>query len=258
MKCKQILVSMVLLIVLIPLLSTNMKAGVKEKHLEKGKKIFEKVIAALGGAEKIKDIKNVSTKGVSAQLSILKPGEKIKMDSETVMEYPDKLRYTIKGTRGLVTIIINGDEGWMVIPPKPMEPMSKQDINSELAFIQRDPFHIYRNLHQYNIQWIGEKNVAGTMAIDLFLTGPTEFHLFIHPKTYLPVGLSYGGTVPNRPEPLERVEIHSDYKEVDGIKVAFKIILNEAGKKVMEFTLKEIKFNIKLEKHFFKVKETGE
>ncbi len=258
MKSKHILVSMVLFIALIPLLSTNMKAGVKEKRLEKGKKIFEKVIAALGGAEKIKDIKNFSTKALSAQLSILKPGKIIKMDSETVMEYPDKLQYMIKGTRGQVTIIINGDEGWMQIPPKSMEPMSKQDLKSELAFIQRDPIHIYQNLYQYNIQWIGEKNVEGTMAIDLLLTGPTEFHLFIHPKTYLPVGLSYGGTVPNRPEPLERVEIHSDYKEVDGIKVAFKIILNEAGKKVMEVTLKEIKFNIKTGENFFKIKKTGE
>jgi len=258
MKSKQILVSMVLLIVLIPLLSIDMKAGVKEENLEKGKMIFEKVIAALGGAEKIKNIKNTSSKAVSNQFSVLQPGKIFKLDSETVVEYPDKIRYMIKGIRGLVTIIVNGDEGWMQIPPKSMEPMSKQDSKSELAFIQRDLVFIYQNLHQYNIQWLGEKNFEGSMAIDLLFTGLTEFHLFIQPKTYLPVGLSYEGTVPNRPEPLERVEIYSDYKEVDGIKLAFNVILKEAGKKVVEVTLKEVKFNIQIEKDFFTVKKTDE
>ncbi len=258
MNSRKFLVSLVLLIFCSLVYVVEVRALCTQEpgpaeSLKRGKETFEKVISAMGGAEKINKIKNISTKTENIRITL--SGERLKMDAASVIEYPDKLWYTIAGIRGQVIMAVDGDEGWILIPPKPMEPMSEQDIQSEIAVIQRDPFYIYRNLDQYNIQLLGEKDVAGTMALDLHITGPTEFHLFIDPKTYLLTALSYVGTIPNRPEVIERVEIYSDYKEVDGIKMAFRVILNSAGKRVVEATLRELKFNIETGKDFFKVKK---
>ncbi|UCH98134.1 MAG: hypothetical protein JSV88_15130 [Candidatus Aminicenantes bacterium] len=249
---KKILVPMMVLFIF--LFHVYAGVGSEQASLEKGRKIFEKAIAAMGGAEKIKKIKNISYD--TDLIRITSKGEKVTIHSLAVLEYPDKCRYSIDAPRGQVIMIVNGDEGWQLFPPNPMEPMPEDGIKSQLATMQKDPLYISQNLHRYKFQLVGEKNFAGKKAIALHLTGPTEFNLFIDPNTYLPVGVSYREGILASLNIAEMEDIFFDYRVVDGIKIPFKYITNGDGKKMAEAVVKELEFNIKTGEDFFKAKKS--
>jgi hypothetical protein len=231
---------------LLPVICTSILSGQTE-----GKKVFGKVIAALGGAEKIKNMKNFVQK-----VEITRKNRRLgdfQFNAVVVIQYPDKILYTLRSTRGHVIMAVDGTEAWQRLPPKSMEPMSDKDIEYEMTLILRDPFYIAQNPHLYKIEYKGEKDFGGKKAIDLFITGPSDFHLFIDPKTYLPVGDSYYGELPTGPDPVEQREFYTDYKEFDGIKVPVHITL-KAGDDLMTGTLFDVKFNIPVEKDLFKGK----
>ncbi|UCH96135.1 MAG: insulinase family protein [Candidatus Aminicenantes bacterium] len=214
--------------------------------LKKGKIIFEKVIAAMGPPGKIKNLKNASYKLDLIQVS---PMGEMKMEAEGVIQYPDKSKFSINTPQGQVIIIIAGGKGWMKIQGNTM-PMPEVQRKAQSDDILRDPFYVYQNLDKYNVQMIGEKRFNGTNVFDLLITGPSQFHLFIDPKTYLPYGASYQQVTQTGPSEIE--EFVSDYQGVDGIKLPFKSIKKANGKKAGEVIVKEVKFNITVDKDFFK------
>lgn len=240
------MVSSVVLMLLLPLICTSILSGQSE-----GKKVFGKVIAALGGAEKINNIKNFLLK---VEITRKIPRGKFQFNAVVVIQFPDKILYTLRSTRGHVIMAVDGTRAWQQLPPKSLEPMSDQDREYEMTLIVRDPFYIAQNLHQYKIEYMGEKDCAGKKAIDLFITGPSDFHLFIDPKTYLPVGDSYYGDIPTGPDPVEQREFYSDYKEIDGIKIALHTTLEAGENDLLKGTTVEAKFNIPVEKDLFKGK----
>jgi hypothetical protein len=246
MRSKKMMLSSVVLMLLLPVICTSILSGQTE-----GKKVFGKVIAALGGAEKIKNIKNFLLK---VEITRKIPRGEFQFNAVVVIQFPDKILYTLRSSKGHVIMAVDGTEAWQRLPPKSMEPMSDQDRKYEMTLILRDPFYIAQNLHQYKIEYMGEKDCAGIKAIDLFITGPSDFHLFIDPKTYLPVGDSYHGVLPTGPDPVEQREFYSDYKETDGIKYSRYVTLEAGDNDLMKGTTVDIKFNIPVERDLFKGK----
>ena len=69
-----------------------------------------------------------------------------------------------------------------------------------------------------------------------------EVRLFVDPKTGLLAGKSYVGSNMGGP-PGEVVEAYSDIREVDGVKMAFRVIRSSNGKKTAEQKVSELKIN---------------
>ncbi len=245
MRSKKIMLISVVLTVLFTVIGTSIFS-----EQTQGEKIFEKVITAMGGAEKIKNVKNVLQK---LEITRKNPQGNFAFNAVVVVQYPDKLLYTLRSRKGHVIMAVDGTEAWQQLPPKSLEPMSEVDRNYEMTLIYRDPFYIYQNPHQYKIEHKGSRDYAGISAIDLSLTGPDDFHMYIDPQTDLPVGVSYLGSVPGVDEPVEQKEVYSDWKEAEGIKMPFHVNL-EAGNDFMEGTTVEIRFNIPVENDIFKGK----
>lgn len=254
MKPKKIFVPIVVLIFVIPLICQDMNAGLKKENLEKGKKIFEKVIEAMGGPGKINKIKNVYFK--IEMLRIISPTKSTTLNVETIYEYPDKYWYSAALGDQTVVMILDGDQGWLKSPPKnTFIAMKEENLKYIKPMISRDPFCIFLYPDRYNIQFTGEKELTGKTVLDLFITGPTEFHMLVDPKTYLPVGYTYKEEIPQISTGLaEEEETWHDYKKVDDITMPFKIVLKIDGKKSAEAHIKEIKFNIKTGENFYKAR----
>ena len=216
--------------------------------LEKGKKVFEKTIAALGGANKINTVKNFSS---TMSLTQVTPMGEMAMDGVLTVAMPDKLHMTLNTPGGDVAIVINGDKGNMKSPmgAMPLPPAQRKEM---LANSKRDPIYIAQHINDYKIQYIGKAKFSETKAIDLFLSeGDMQFHLYLNHETLLPLGTSYQGNTPQGPAAIEQFD--SDYKEVDGIKVPHKSIGKADGKKQSEVVIKEMKFNVEVEEGLFKV-----
>jgi len=245
MNSKKIMLVSVVLTVLFTVIGTGILSAQTQ-----GETIFGKVITAMGGAEKIKNVKNVLQK---LEITRKNPRGNFAFNAVVVVQYPDKMLYTLRSRKGHVIMAVDGTESWQQLPPRPMEPMSEVDRNYEMTLIYRDPFYIYQNLHLYKIEHKGNRDYAGISAIDLSLTGPADFHMYIDPQTDLPVGVSYLGPVPGIAEPVEQKEVYTGWKEADGIKMPLHTTL-EAGDDFMEGNTVEIRFNIPVENDIFKGK----
>jgi outer membrane lipoprotein-sorting protein len=259
MNAKKAVVSMIVMLLMV---LSYVYAGTVNTGAE-GKQVFKKTIAALGGAEKINGIKNISYK-----IDVLRYSEEGKfvgsMDSKSVIEYPDKYWYSshavqIDKVEFDVILTVDGNEGWVYFSEKgkprgKWQPMPEKDAKSQLTNIRREPLYISQNLDKYNIKSNGEKDFGGKKAIELLITGLYTFQLYIDPKTHLPAGCLYWEVSQADPEPVENKEIYSGYKGVDGISIPFKQTLMIKGQKWAEVTIKKVTFNTKLEKDFFKGK----
>ncbi|OQX94752.1 hypothetical protein B6I21_09010 [candidate division KSB1 bacterium 4572_119] len=227
------------------------KADVKRvaataESLEKGKLVFKKAIAAMGDFDKIKQLKNFISKLSLTQ--VMGPNE-FSMEGELTSQYPDKTFMKLNTPGGEVTMTINGNKGVMKSPmgagPLP-EPQRKAMMDNA----KRDPLYIAKYLDDYQIQYIGKAKFADKEGIDLLFTGKDNtFHMYFDIETMLPMGTSYQETLPTGPATVE--EITDDFREVDGIKVAFHSVGIANGNKQSEATVKEIKFNVSLDEKIF-------
>jgi outer membrane lipoprotein-sorting protein len=214
-----------------------------------GKEIFEKVIKAIGDPEKIKNIKNISYKFDFTQIT---PEGEMKMEGEIVTEFPDKIKYSILTPGNQFSMIVNGKKGWLKSQGKKIKRMPKEQRESFIRGIKRDPFYIIQNFDQYEIQLKREKNIDSTKDITLLITGPTKLQILIDPKTNLPIAAKYQEMIQAGSAEVE--EVFSFYKKVDGINIPFNIVGKSNDKKNLEINIKEMKFNIEIEKDFFKGK----
>lgn len=259
MNLKKVMVSVMVILLMV---LSYVYAGTGNAGAD-GKQIFEKTITALGGAEKINNIKNVSYKILVRRYS--EEGKFVgTLDTNTVIEYPDKYWYSghavqIDKVEFDVILTVDGNEGWVYFSEKgkprgKWQPMPEKDARSQLTNILREPLYISQNPDKYNIESNGKKDFGGKEAIELLVTGLYTFKLYIDPKTYLPAGCLYTEVSQADPEPVENKEIYSDYKAVDGISIPFKQTLMIKEKKWAEVIIKDVTFNKELEKDFFKGK----
>jgi hypothetical protein len=243
MKSKKIMVVSVVLTVLFTVICTGILSAQTQ-----GEEIFGKVITAMGGAEKIKNVKNILQK-----LEITRKNKRgnFAFNAVVVVQYPDKMLYTVRSSKGHVLMAVDGTKAWQQLPPKSLEPMSDEDRKYEMTLIWRDPFYIYQNLDQYKIEYKGNRDYAGKSAIDISITGPADFHMYIDPQTDLPLGVSYMGPVPGVNEPVEQKEVYTGWKEADGLKIPLNATLEASDDFMTGYTV-DVQFNIPVEKDLFK------
>ena len=251
MNFKKIVVLGTALLIFSPALYAELpeQAGGKD-----GKAIFQKVIAALGGQEEIAKIKNYYSE-VDLTYYLYNPDRQNTFGTQNYIQYPDKNRYIATTPKYTVLITADGNQGWVQNPPENVfKPMRKEDTRAQLVPVRKDPICIAQYIGQYDIKLLGEKEFAGKKAIVLSFTGPEDFNFYIDPQTYIPMGSTYRATIIGSAEPvmLETEEIYSDYQEVSGVKIPFKIITNEDGRIVVLAVTKKIKFNLEFEKDLFK------
>lgn len=219
-----------------------------EETLKKGRECFKMAMAAIGDVEKLKKIKNYSSK---VDLTQKTPMGEMKLAAKATIEFPDKARFSMTTPGGEMLMVLNGDKGMMEHPGGSM-PMPDVQKKALLGALFRNPFNLVKNLDQLKIQYIGEKDFADTKAINLFIfDAEHKFHFYLNSKSHLPVGITYQGMT--QAGPAQKEEVFSDYREVEGLKMWFKIVTKANGEKESESSVKEIKFNVPLEEDHFAV-----
>ena len=79
--------------------------------------------------------------------------------------------------------------------------------------------------------------------------------LYFDQKTHQLLLMSIKFTEPKTNEDIEQKYFFSDYKEVNGLSFAHKVIIHENGEIVEERDIKTIEINPKVESDFFEIKK---
>jgi len=202
--------------------------------VERGKKLLERVQQAVGGADKLAAIQDV-TETVELNMAAMPAGMKVKQTNLWVA--PDSFRQESQLPFGKVVVYSDGKSGWMSTPQgvRPLPGAQLKQVREELF---RNYFRLL--LSDREADRIVVSPEPGVLEISD--QSGNSVRLFIDGKTGLPAKEVYSAEQPvGPPGPME--EIFDEFDQAGGIKAPKKITVNQNGKKYGELTVEEYKFN---------------
>jgi zinc protease len=202
--------------------------------LERGKKLIERVQQAVGGADKLEAVQDVSE---TVDLSMTAMPAGMKMRQTNIWAAPDYFRQESQLPFGKVIVYSDGKSGWMSTPQgvRPLPGPQLKQVREEL----------FRNYFRLLLSdRMPDRTVSSAEAglVEISDRAGNSVKLFVDEKTGLPAKEIYVMEQPVGPAgPME--EIFEDFTEAGGLKAPKKITVNQNGKKFAELTVEEYKLN---------------
>jgi zinc protease len=164
--------------------------GAKAEKVEKptasnteGKAMAAKVVAALGGEEKLAAVKSLKAKLTLTQKT---PQGDFSMPMETVIVFPDHLHAEMQTPNGAMNIVVTPDAAFMAIPGQGMRDFPAAQKTETLDQIKRDPIFIAGHWKDPNVFFTaaGTEKVGDveTRIVDVNAAG-AAIRWFVDPKT---------------------------------------------------------------------------
>jgi zinc protease len=204
-------------------------AKVDSDSLNKGKQLLQKVQQAVGGGDKLAAVKDVVQSG-EIQLDASVGG--IKMKQTNYWLAPGLFRQEAEGPFGKLASYTNGTSGWIKGPQGDaalVGPMLKQ--------AQGEIFRSYFHLLTSDRDPDRTVNYAGPGAVEISDKNGNSLRLIVDESTGMPLKTSYTG--PQGPMDEE----WSDLRDVNGMKVPFKITMRQGTRKIADVVVQDIKVN---------------
>jgi len=223
-----------------------------DEDIAKAREILDSVINAHGGMEAIKAVTSVVSQG---QATIAQMGG-IQMGLRVSSLYPDKLRQDMQTPQGDISILFDGESGFMVSPMgnQPLPPEMSASLK-DAAFRDTIPLLQYLTDNDIPIQFSGSEEVEGKPASVLLITQPSGESLKIYVSDETHLILKYAFRETEMGTTMEKEIIFLDYRDVDGIQIAFNMIQNVNGELYTNSTLTKVEINSELDESLFEVSQ---
>jgi len=205
-----------------------------------GQALIAKVVQSLGGADKVRSVKSLREK--STILAKTPQGD-MSMDVEEITAFPDQLWQKMRTPMGEMTMVISPAAAFM------KSPMGSQDLpgaqkEDGLKELKRHPIFVAQHAEDPKFifaaggsQKIGE---VEAQILDVNADG-AQVRWFVDPQTghvlrTVAQAMGMGG-------PAEQVIDFSEWKDVEGISVPFKLKITQGGKDAGSQDVKEFEIN---------------
>ncbi len=204
-------------------------------------------IAAKGGLERLRSIRTIVSR---ADMTVDDAGERATFPVTTSIEYPDRFRTDAMMPGGRLVQVFDRGECWVqngrgarLAPPA---------LAAELrGRVQRDVLRLLLGVAEGRMTASRRPDVieAGRAmpALDVQAPGMAAVTLMLDPDSALVVRQRY--ITGDRPLVFE--ESFSDYRDVDGIKVAFRTMLSAPGLPTIERLVRSVRYNVPVDPALF-------
>ncbi|MBP8273208.1 MAG: insulinase family protein [Acidobacteria bacterium] len=189
--------------------------------------IVEKVAEAKGGVASLRALKTLD---VSANVTISGAGAPVKMQTRNLVAYPDKFRVEAESPDGKLVQVYAGSQAWLETPAGTMDADAEARTDYQLS-AARDlvPLLINAIDGKVRVSRLPDESVAGdsltVLQFSLDAGGPLV--MLVDQKTFDVRGVRYPTDLaPNSPQAAEFFE---DYREVSGLRVAFRARVERDG-----------------------------
>ncbi|MFQ6114280.1 MAG: hypothetical protein ACE5NG_09355, partial [bacterium] len=158
---------------------------------------------------------------------------------------------------GEMSQIMNRDQAWMVSPQGTMAAPAQMK-EQMVANLWHNLSYLFANMENKGLttQYLGSEVVEGQKNEVLRVTprGVKSFKLYLNAETMLPVKMTYQG-INMMGAPVASELMFSDYREVANMKIPFKSVTNQDGKKAQEAVASEININVDVDESQFAVEQ---
>jgi hypothetical protein len=191
----------------------------------KGTALLVRAQQAMGGADKLAAVKD-STQTLELTLDPAAGGMKMKQTNRFLAPNIFRQEQEIPPI-GKVIAFTDGKTGWMATPQGVL-PMNGDVLKQAQG-------ELFRQLESLVLS--NNANAVADNAVQIAAPDGQIVKLDFDPSTGLPVSVSY------RQGPSEVVESFADWREAGGIKMPFKLTLQQDGRKLGEATVSGYQFN---------------
>ena len=213
----------------------GVKAGAPAKTdsagIERGKKLLERVQQAVGGADKLAAIQDVS----ETRDLIMGSGAKIQQINLWVA--PDQFRQESQLPFGKVIVYSDGKSGWMSTP-QGLQPMPTEQLKQVREELFRDYFRLLMSDRMPD----RTVNSPREGVLEISDKDGDSVQLHIDEKTGLPAKEVYRSVGPMGP-PADMEVTFVDFAEAGGVQAPKKITINRGGAKYAEINITGYKVN---------------
>jgi zinc protease len=213
-----------------------------------GRAILAKIIAGLGGEEKVRSVKSLRTK---VNILANTPQGEISLDAENVVVLPDQLWQKIATPMGEMTLVFSPAASFMTgamgsadIPASQKEEAFKE-MKRDMLFVAQhadDPKFVFS---AGGSEKVGEVEAK---ILDVNADG-AEVRWFVDPQSGRILRATYKSMGPGGPG--EMVVEYADWKPVAGFTLPFKETRTRGGEKEATIEVKGVEFNPSVDPKLF-------
>ncbi len=217
--------------------------------IAKGKEILRAVYNGSGGAKlaAVKDLREVG------QMAMSTPQGDFSVTSDVTIQFPDKFAQKMITPMGEMTAVSDGKAIWMTTPQGARD-VPESQRGEMMAGVVRNSVFLLQNFEKprFTVQFLKE-SVEDGKKVNLVLVKDSltalSMKLTIDAQTNQILKKSYRGRFMGAPSEVD--ELLSDYRDAGGVVLPFKHTVQQAGKKVVEITVTEIKVNAGVSEKLF-------
>ena len=232
-----------------PSFSPTPKPTPSAQAIAEGKALFEKVVAWLGGPQKVASVRDVRTKG---RLTAKTPEGDATMEVQSSMIFPDYLIQEVDSPFGRIGMVVTptaaflaSGQGTQDLPPAAAAELRKQ--------VQRIPLNFARMAGDPKLQMAsaGKETVNGaeTAILDLRYES-TAVRWYVDPRTGRILRTEHDAVSADG-KPVRMVSDYKDYRVVEGFPVAHLLEISTNGDRDQTLIVEEYKFNTGVDRKLF-------
>jgi hypothetical protein len=202
--------------------------------MDKGRAMLARLQKAVGGLDKLAAVKDAT---VVADYLVDRGGKVTPVRHTELWMAPMHYREDNELGGGTISSYIDGVFGWTTIPGGSV-PLT----GSGLKQVQGNAFRQYHLLLQGDNLPETEVSAVDDQTIEISSEWGQSARVVVDTETGMPLKIRYEEGVRNGPTQLME-ETWSDFREVGGIKVPFKITITQGGQKYADVTVDEFRVN---------------
>lgn len=213
--------------------------------------IVDKAIKAMGGEAKLAKLKAMTWKEKGTYYGM---GDGLPYMGEYAVQWPGQFRMDIQGA---FTIVLNNDKGWTdsmgTVKEMSKEELAVQMHNQRAGWISslvplKDKAFILKSLGDAKIG----KQAASVVAVTRPNSGYPDVKLYFSKDTGLLLKNEFRTKAPEQEmKEVTQSTYFSDFREVDGLKMPFKLEVKRDDKKFVEAEITDLKTPGKLDAKVF-------
>jgi hypothetical protein len=218
------------------------------------RQVVEQAIKAHGGADNLSKYQAATLKGKGTLYG--PKGQKSSYTAAWAWQGKDRLRMTshlqLKGQPVTFLEVVNGAKGWVRVQGR-TKPMAKELLEQERVAMYAGWLTRLVPLQGagFKLSPAGEAEVDGRPAVGVRVErkGRPAVSLFFDKKSHLLVKSEFA--VPAGKKPIVQAIFFKDYKEVQGVREAARLLINHDGRRFNESEATEIRLHERLDDDLF-------
>jgi hypothetical protein len=207
----------------------------------RGMELMKAAAAAMGGADKLAAVKDVTVKG---KVLLNGPMGEVSGESVALVLYPNRIKSTINLPMGEMVQGYDGKTAWVQMAGQSQELPAAMNEEMERSIITSGAIGLVRLAldGQAEVEAGGEVEVDGKVSDAVsWKRGTQEIQLYLDKKTHLLSRLSFRGATPQGPMDIDILA--SDHREAGGVKMPFKVVGLQGGQQYLQLTVTEVLLN---------------